>query len=519
MATISTEALQPTTTLPVTTVPDLSSQYTNNINSVANLTQQANDAAAAEKTAQDQYLAKANEKANLEASYGMKANDTANLYQTTGVNDLYKQISGINTEAQGLARQAQAIPLQTQQEYTGRLSTQAGTSAIDAGRLRENALKSLELGQRAAIAQGNYDVAKNLADQQIASKYAGIEAEIKSKQTNLEALDKITLTAAQEKRKAAQTALLTKQANDIAEQKANDKALSDIIIQASTQNAPSNLLEKAKLAKTPSEAAMILGQYAGDYYAIEKTKAEISKLKAEAYKVNNPTGTGSGSLLPANSTAQAYLDLYNNGSMSVEDIYTKIGSSKTAEVTKNELTKLIAAQGGKRVLTMDDAQVNGINEQIKNIDDLTKGSVGSIVGLVQGGLGISPDRLNTGKQDALAIASNLVANQTLQSLADAKAKGITFGALSEAELNAVASAASRVASKAIVDKETGKIKGFTGSEKEFIKDLNNIKAGLQKSIVKKTTSAASPVQNQVDMAVKALNAANTTNTTGGYIFK
>lgn len=284
MATISTEALQPTTTLPVTTVPDLSSQYTNNINSVANLTQQANDAALAEKTAQDQYLAKANEKANLESSYGMKANDTANLYQTTGVNDLYKQISGINTEAQGLARQAQAIPLQLQQEYTGRLSTQAGTSAIEAGRLRENALKSLELGQRAAIAQGNYDVAKNLADQQIASKYAGIDAEIKSKQTNLEALDKITLTAAQEKRKAAQTALLTKQANDVAEQKANDKALSDIIIQASTQNAPANLLEKAKLAKTPAAAAMILGQYAGDYYKTELLKNQIATEKAQAAK-------------------------------------------------------------------------------------------------------------------------------------------------------------------------------------------------------------------------------------------
>ena len=321
MATISTEALQPTTTLPVTTVPDLSSQYANNINSVANLTQQANDAALAEKTAQDQYLAKANEKANLESSYGMKATDTANLYQSSGVNDLYKQISGLNTEAQGLSREAQAIPLALQNQSANRGVTVGGIAPIQAAQLRENALKSLELGQRAAIAQGNYDVAKNLADQQIASKYAGIDAEIKSKQTNLDALDKITLTAAQEKRKEAQTALLTKQANDVAEQKANDKAISDIIIQASTQNAPANLLEKAKLAKTPAAAAMILGQYAGDYYKTELLKNQIATEKAQRAKIYNDISV-------ANKKAETITDINQFNPLNFKD-----ASARTAFVT------------------------------------------------------------------------------------------------------------------------------------------------------------------------------------------
>jgi len=155
---------------------------------------------------------------------------------------------------------------------------------------------------------------------------------------------------------------------------------------------------------------------------------------------------------------------------------------------------------------MDDSQISSINEQIKNIDDLLKprgANLESISGLFRGGIfrGITRET-----EDALAIAKNLVTNQTLQSLADAKAKGVTFGALSEAELNTVASAASRVAARIETDPETKEIKGFSGSESAFKEDLKTIKTNLQKSITKKTgLTPMAGTKSKVDEALKILN--------------
>jgi hypothetical protein len=59
-----------------------------------------------------------------------------------------------------------------------------------------------------------------------------------------------------------------------------------MIVQGASQNAPQDLLTRAKNAKTPSEAAIILGQYAGDYYKTELLKQQIATEKAQRAKIN-----------------------------------------------------------------------------------------------------------------------------------------------------------------------------------------------------------------------------------------
>ncbi len=222
--------------------------------------------------------------ATLQGLQGGQEADRANQYQAGGVNALYNQLSDLNAQATGLSNEAQAIPIQTQQDYKGRLSTQAGTAAIDAGKLRENALKALSLGQQYAIASGNYEKAKNIADQTITAKYAQLEADIKAKQTNLATLKDFDLTPAENKLLKLQETALKREEQDLADKKANEKAISDMLVQASSQNAPSALVAKAQAAKTPSEAAMILGQYAGDYYKTELLKSQIANQKVETSK-------------------------------------------------------------------------------------------------------------------------------------------------------------------------------------------------------------------------------------------
>lgn len=453
---------------------------------------------------------------------GMLVNKNADLNnfnntldtQGTGTVNFNKKLA-VDLANQILANKTQG---QVQQLDKGRLGglTVAGGQNIDEEINRQTAIKNLTLGAQLNAARGNLALAQDLVTQSIDAKYAPIEAKLANLK-NYYDMNQTELTRIDKKAFQAQQMSLAAQEKDLEVKKKNDTDIQTILVNASSQNAPASLVAKAKNAKTPAEAAMILGSYAGDYWG---TKAKIAQYNKT---ISAGTGTGGGSvgggigIAPGQSVAQSYLDQFNAGSLELGDIYTKIGSSKSAEAIKNEFARLVAAQGGKRVLPMDDTQIAAINEQIKNVDDLL-GKNGYnykvISGASQGGFLGFGGRITGAKGDALAIAKNLVENQTLQSLADAKAKGITFGALSESELNTVASAASRIAAKIQRDPVTKEITGFSGSESGFKADLETIKTNLQKSIVKKT--GGTEVSSKVDAALNILNS-NTPNL-GGYQF-
>lgn len=374
------------------------------------------------------------------------------------------------------------------------------------------ALKASEIGVLNATAlgmQGNIALAEATAKQAVETKYAPYKEALDTYRLQLEALQPL-LTADEKKQAREQEIKTTLAMNEVKKKEKDETDIANMIINASSQGAPQSVIVRAKTAKTPIEVASVLGMYAGDYYGTKLKIAEYNK------KISEANGGGI-STLPGQSEAESWLTQFNSGAMELNDIYSKIGTSKDAQKIKNEFSKLVAAQGGKRVIPMDDAQIAAIDDQIKNINDLL-GENGYnykvISGLSQGGtLGIGA-RITGAKGDALAIARNLVSNQTLQALADAKAKGVTFGALSEAELNAVANSASRIASKIVKDKE-GNITGFSGSESGFKSDLEKVRTGLINAKAKKT--GETNVLSKVDKAVQILNS-DTNNNIGGFIF-
>lgn len=293
--------------------------------------------------------------ATLQGLQGGQEADRANQYQAGGVNALYNQLSDLNAQATGLSNEAQAIPIQTQQDYKGRLSTQAGTAAIDAGKLRENALKALSLGQQYAIASGNYEKAKNIADQTITAKYAQLEADIKAKQTNLATLKDFDLTPAENKLLKLQETALKREEQDLADKKANEKAISDMLVQASSQNAPSALVVKAQAAKTPSEAAMILGQYAGDYYKTELLKNQIATEKAQRAKIYADVSKSQAELKAINDTnisseAASWVANINSGKAKLSDVpaslktQVSVGLASSTGLSAEQKSKIEASQ-------------------------------------------------------------------------------------------------------------------------------------------------------------------------------
>lgn len=298
--TITSDIMKGTTPVPLASTPDKSADYSSSISQVA--ADLASQSASAQKQADafnQQGKTTSSEIANLQSLLGGKAGDTATTYEAQGVNKLYNQLSDLNAQAGNLQREALAIPIQVEQQAMGTGATDAGVAPIQSARLRENALKALSLGQQAAIASSQYDKAKNYADQIVNAKYDKMQADINAKLTNLAALDKYDLTPAQNKAKDLKERQLKMEEQQLVDKKANEKAVSDMIINASQYNPPASILSKAKELQLKgaksSEVAMALGQYGGDYYKTELLKQQIATEKAQRAKIySDIAGAGGG---------------------------------------------------------------------------------------------------------------------------------------------------------------------------------------------------------------------------------
>jgi hypothetical protein len=304
---ISTSSLATATPINVPIAPPV--DYSTYTTPISNTAQYVSDAAVAQKEYDDR-LAEANSQVNEYSSLintlGGKGADTANAYETGGVNKAASQINSLNAQITGLNNEAQAIPIQIQQAATGQGVTDRGVAPIQAARLRENALKALSIGQQAAVAKADYDTAKSLADQKIEIKYGAIEAKINAKKAQLDYLGTLVLTPAQEKARVAREKAVKAEEQDVAERKANEKTINDLILNANQQGAPKKIIDAAneaiKNGKKPMDIANILGVYAGDhrtallleqqlrtqkaqeakaYADIENTKADTAKKRAE----------------------------------------------------------------------------------------------------------------------------------------------------------------------------------------------------------------------------------------------
>lgn len=215
--------------------------------------------------------------------------------ETANLNKYAEQLANLNAQASALNREAQAVPIQLQQESVGRGRTEAGVAPLQASRLRENALKALSIGQQADIAaaaatgsQLRLNAAKEKAQQVVDLKYKPLEEQLAIKKAQYE-LNKDILSSIDKKRTEALNASIKREETILQEKKANEKAVSDLIVNASSQGAPQDIVNRAKNAKTASEAAAILGSYAGDYWGTKLKIAKYNKVLSETNRIDTQT--------------------------------------------------------------------------------------------------------------------------------------------------------------------------------------------------------------------------------------
>ena len=211
-----------------------------------------------------------------------KEADTQIAKEQTGQTAAEKQISDLNTQASQLLRESQAIPLQVQQDIkTGqRMTTNASAQVSEADRLRENALKALSISQQYDIAKGNYDIAKQKAQDIVDLKYKPIENRILALKTQYE-LNKDTLDSLDKKRSEALGILIKKQEQELADKKEEEKGIFDISVKLAENGADPNMV--IGKAKTKLEALSLAKN------ALQKKDVEVKEVNGALYAVDKNT--------------------------------------------------------------------------------------------------------------------------------------------------------------------------------------------------------------------------------------
>ena len=211
-----------------------------------------------------------------------------------GVNQFNQSIADLSSQRgsklaaynQTIAQQrAEQANLEAGAGAKGLTTSMLGGQQAALARVREaeNQTAAAEIGLLDAQilgTQGKLEAAQNAANRAVDLMYQDREASVNTKLKQIELYTPL-FNASEKKKADALTFALNKENERLQTEKDNTKAIENMVINASSQSAPQDLVNRARKAKTPSEAAMILGQYAGDFYKTELLKQQIATEKAQ----------------------------------------------------------------------------------------------------------------------------------------------------------------------------------------------------------------------------------------------
>lgn len=171
---------------------------------------------------------------------------------TTTQQDLQSRLFGLKNEAN-------AIPLQIQQDFTGRGVTKAGTAPIQTSQLRNNAIQSLAISSQIDATNGLIASANDKVKRAVDAQYGPIEAQIQAAKDNLTLLiNSPEYSAADKKRAQQQLDYQNQAAATIAQQKSDHEAILKTANDAAANGADAVTIQKIADAKTPLEATQAL---------------------------------------------------------------------------------------------------------------------------------------------------------------------------------------------------------------------------------------------------------------------
>jgi len=404
--------------------------------------------------------------------------------ETTKLNTFAQQLADLNAQASSLNREAQAIPLQTQERNIGTGATDAGVAPQTAGALRINALKALSIGQQADIAsaaltgsQIRLNAAKDKAQQMIDLKYAPLEADLEARKQQYD-LNKDILVAYDKRRTEALTIALAKEERDLADKRAREKQNSDNRVdyakyayESGQSDIASQITSLDPSSKTfTQDLAKLQSQIKNPMMALDIAlkQAQLNKIQRETNLMGQPTAT--------EKKAEA------------DKLKSKVGQQ---EVLQDKLNLIGDIQGSA-----------GFNQRVgSNIQARIPASKWGIVGKIAtivGIPGLIADVLqeSTGSGQQFSGAVHRLSNQEfLDKLINVKSQGATFGALTDREGDALRASATQ-----LNDWEIKNSKGIpTGiwniDQASFTREIDRIKELANIAIQRSTGSVINNEDN------------------------
>lgn len=175
-----------------------------------------------------------------------------------GLAELQATQTDLSSQLKALANEAKQIPLQLQQEATGRGITAGGLRPLQTARLRTNAIQALSVNSLLEASRGNIATAQTMVDRAVAQKFDPIREQIAAKSANLELLLQSPRFSLEDK-KRAQKQLDQQNARQDAldEREESEREIMATSIQAAQLGADAVVLQNIQNAATPQEALRI----------------------------------------------------------------------------------------------------------------------------------------------------------------------------------------------------------------------------------------------------------------------
>lgn len=228
---------------------------------------------------------------------------TAEQQTAAGIPELTKTQNDLATQVKQLQNEALAIPQQLQVEATGRGITAGGLAPLQTARLRTNAIAALGVSSLLDATNGLLASANDKVTRAVAAKYDPIQEEINAATANLDLILKDPATTLADKNRAqVQLDIQNKKQATLDQQKADQKAIYDVSLEAAKNGADALTLQKIQNSKTPQEAIQNAGtslQNAPDTSVVEangrkllinsKTGATIQDLGSAINPTSNET--------------------------------------------------------------------------------------------------------------------------------------------------------------------------------------------------------------------------------------
>jgi len=408
-----------------------------------------------------------------------KEADTQTANEESGLNAATKQLSMLNAQASSLNREAQAIPIQTQQKASQRLMTDAGAAPITAAAQRTNALKALSIAQQSDVATANWTAAKDKAKQMIDIKYAPMEARLEALQQqytfnkdNLERIDK--------KQADALAASIKQQETTLDNQKEKEDSINSIALEATKNKAPASVINAISNAKTIGEALAMSSGFMSDALEEQLKLAQINKYKTDQENIEKQFEIDKykfGEELALKNRTMA-LDELEAFSIGNDDNIGKTVEQDGQNYLWNTETQNydIKVGGDGNVSEKDVETINALKEKSTLIGIIqTDPNLSNISGTgAKATLGFQYQAIKGNTQDSISRIEQIINKETLDTLINLKAKGGTLGALSEKEADMLRSAATSIGNARVKDK-SGSVIGYNLSEKELRNQLQLLK--------------------------------------------